>query len=88
MATENIKIFTIKVDTKTGKVAVDDLTQGFVKQETAVKSLNNEITNLNNNIEQNAKGLNNQIDKTGLAGAAVVEIGRTISVDRDWETNP
>lgn len=72
MATENIKVFTIRVDTKTGKMAVDDLTNGFVKQETAVKSLNSAI-------EENTKGLNNMIDKSGLAGAAVVEIGRTIS---------
>ena len=72
MATENIKVFTIRVDTKTGKMAVDDLTNGFVKQETAVKSLNSAI-------EKNTKGLNNMVDKSGLAGAAVVEIGRTIS---------
>lgn len=72
MATENIKVFTIRVDTKTGKMAVDDLTNGFVKQETAVKSLNSAI-------EKNTKELNSMVDKSGLAGAAVVEIGRTIS---------
>ena len=72
MATENIKVFTIRVDTKTGKMAVDDLTNGFVKQETAVKRLNEEI-------EKNTKELGKMVDKSGLAGAAVVEIGRTIS---------
>ena len=72
MATENIKVFTIRVDTKTGKMAVDDLTNGFVKQETAVKSLNSAI-------EKNNEELNSMVNKSGLAGAAVVEIGRTIS---------
>ena len=72
MATENIKVFTIRVDTKTGKMAVDDLTQGFVKQETAVRKLNNAI-------EKSSEELNSMVNKSGLAGAAVVEIGRTIS---------
>jgi len=72
MATENIKNFTIRVDNKTGKMAVDDLTQGFVKQETAVRKLNNAI-------EKSSEELNSMVNKSGLAGAAVVEIGRTIS---------
>jgi len=38
MAENNIKIYTIKVDTKTGKIAVDNLTRGFVKSETALKN--------------------------------------------------
>ena len=74
MANEtNIKVLKVEVDVQSGKVSINGLTNGFVKAETAVKSLNKEIQNTT------TKGLNPMIDKTGLAGAAVVEIGRTIS---------
>lgn len=72
MAENIIKTFTIRVDTSNGKFEVDGLTQGFVKQETALKSLNKEVQKQN-------KELGKLVDKSGLAGAAVVEIGRTIS---------
>ena len=72
MADNIIKTFTIRVDTSNGKFEVDGLTKGFVKQETALKSLNKEVQKQN-------KELGKLVDKSGLAGAAVVEIGRTIS---------
>lgn len=72
MAENIIKTFTIRVDTSNGKFEVDGLTKGFVKQEVALKSLNKEL-------KKNTDGLNKLVDKSGLAGAAVVEVGRTIS---------
>ena len=72
MAENIIKTFTIRVDTSNGKFEVDGLTKGFVKQEVALKGLNKEL-------KKNTDGLNKLVDKSGLAGAAVVEIGRTIS---------
>ena len=73
MAENNIKIYTIKVDTKTGKIAVDNLTKGFVKSETALKSLNTTLQTTTK------KGVSPLADSTGLAGAAVNELGRTVS---------
>ena len=70
---DNIVTYKVQVDVQSGKIAIDGLTKGFVKAETAVKRLNKEMQ------ETTTKGLNPMIDKTGLAGAAVVEIGRTIS---------
>ena len=73
MAENNIKIFTVKVDTTQGKIAIDGLTKGFVKSQTAINNLNKELANTTK------KGLNPLTDATGLAGAAVTELGRTIS---------
>tara|TARA_R110000796_G_scaffold153567_3_gene270135 strand:- start:122 stop:2113 length:1992 start_codon:yes stop_codon:yes gene_type:complete len=73
MAENNIKIYTIKVDTKTGKIAVDNLTKGFVKSETALRSLNTTLQTTTK------KGVSPLADSTGLAGAAVNELGRTVS---------
>lgn len=73
MATENIKVFTVKVNTETGKIAIDGLTKEFVKAETAFKKLNAEAANLTK------KSINPLSDATGLAGAAVTELGRGIT---------
>jgi hypothetical protein len=73
MAENIIKTFTIQVDTKSGKIAVDGLTKNFVKAETAFKKLNAEVQNVT------TTGLNPLTGATGLAGAAVTELGRTIS---------
>ena len=70
---DNIVTYKVQVDVQSGKIAIDGLTKGFVKAETAVKRLNKEMQ------ETTTKGLNPMIDKTGLAGATVVELGRTIS---------
>jgi len=70
---QNRLTYVVELDTKSGTVKIDGLTRGFVKAQTAVKNLNSE---LGKTIE---KGLDPTIDKTGLAGATVVELGRTIS---------
>ena len=64
--------YIIEVNTENGKIKIDGLTKGFVKAELAAKSLNKTLVQQNKNLGQG-------IDKTGLAGAAVVEMGRTIS---------
>lgn len=69
---ENIVVYTVRVNTENGKVKIDGLTKGFVSAKTAVKNLNTELLTVNDSLDKNR-------DKTGLAGAAVVEIGRTIS---------
>src|SRR6056300_433870 len=64
--------YVVEINDK-GKVKIEGLTKSFVKAETAVKKLNTELKNTTD------KGLNPMIDKTGLAGATVTELGRTIS---------
>ena len=73
MANNTIKTFTIQVNTKSGKIAVEGLTKNFVKAEVAFKKLNAEVQNVT------TTGLNPLTGATGLAGAAVTELGRTIS---------
>lgn len=72
MAESNQILYTVRVNTADGKVQIDGLTRGFVKADTAVK-------NLNKSISDNTNKLRSNIDKTGLAGATLVELGRTIS---------
>lgn len=79
MADNIIKTYTIQIDTKNGEIQVKGLTKGFVEQSKAVSALQKKIDELNESIDENASGLKNNIDKTGLAGAAAVELGRTIS---------
>lgn len=69
---ENIVAYTIQLNTENAKVKIDGLTKGFVSAKTAFKNLNTELSTVNSSLDKNR-------DKTGLAGAAVVEIGRTIS---------
>lgn len=64
--------YVIEVDTKSGKIKIDGITKGFVKAELAAKRLNQTLVDT-------SKKLKDGTDKTGLAGAAVVELGRTIS---------
>lgn len=64
--------YVIEIDTSSGKVKIDGLTKGFVEAENAAKKFNSTLA-------QTEKSLGQKIDKTGLAGAAVVELGRTIS---------
>ena len=74
MADNNKKniIFVVEVNDK-GKVKIEGLTKSFVNAETASKKLNAELQ------KTTKDGLNPMIDKTGLAGATIVELGRTIS---------
>ena len=79
MADQNKKIkYTIEVNDK-GKVKIDGLTKGFVGASNAVKALNKDLIQQGQIMTQNTKTNQNMIDKTGLAGATIVELGRTIS---------
>ena len=69
---KNKLTYVIEINDK-GKVKIDGLTRSFVKAETAFKKLGNEIKNTTED------GLNPLINKTGLAGATLVELGRTVS---------
>ena len=74
MASNNvIKTFTVKINTETGKVAVEGLTKKFVQAETAFKKLNQQAQQVTK------KGISPLADATGLAGAAVTELGRGIT---------
>ena len=72
MAETNIKVLKIEVDTGTGVLKVNGVTKSIQQATAATK----EFVNSSNQL---GKALDKQRDKTGLAGAAVVEIGRTIS---------
>lgn len=64
--------YVVEINDK-GKVKIEGLTKSFVKAETAFKKLGGEMK------KTTEEGLNPMIDKTGLAGATLVELGRTIS---------
>ena len=79
MADQNKKIkYTVEVNDK-GKVKIDNLTKGFVNASTAVKNLNKDLIQQGQIMKQNNRTNQDMIDKTGLAGATLVELGRTIS---------
>jgi hypothetical protein len=73
MAETNIKILKIEVDTGTGALKVNGVTKSIKEATAATKEFAAQSKNTVKN------GLNPMIDKTGLAGATVVELGRTIS---------
>lgn len=79
MADKSKKIlYTVEINDK-GKIKIDNLTKGFVNASNAVKNLNKDLIQQGQIMQQNAKTNQNMIDKTGLAGATLVELGRTIS---------
>lgn len=79
MADKSKKIlYTVEINDK-GKIKIDNLTKGFVNASNAVKNLNKDLMQQGQVMRQNAKTNQNMIDKTGLAGATLVEFGRTIS---------
>ena len=71
-------IYTVEVNDK-GKIKIDNLTKGFVSASTAVKNLNKDLIQQGQIMQENNRVNQNMIDKTGLAGATLVELGRTIS---------
>lgn len=73
MADNTIKIFTIKVDTQSGELKINGVTKSFKEAEIALKDLNQQ------SIKTTKSGLNPLTGATGLAGAAVTELGRTVS---------
>lgn len=79
MADKSKKIlYTVEINDK-GKIKIDNLTKGFVNASNAVKNLNKDLMQQGQIMKQNTRTNQNMIDKTGLAGATLVELGRTIS---------
>jgi hypothetical protein len=76
--TENVIKKEIQLRTQLRAATAGD-TAEYQKQSVAIIQLENELKDLTNTQELVAKSANNMRDKTGLAGAAAVEIGRTIS---------
>ena len=77
-STKNI-VYNITINDK-GKVKIDNLTKSFVNADNAVNKLSADLKKQQATMaETTTKGLNPMIDKTGLAGATIVELGRTIS---------
>lgn len=73
--TNNI-IYRIEVDTKSGKLNIDGLTQGFVQADKAVLKLQKDIAKSSKNGAKSLKGLG---DATGSATSATMELSRVIS---------
>ena len=78
MADNKRILYTIEVNDQ-GKVKIENLTKGFTNANIAVDKLNADLITQGNIMEDNAKKNQQMIDKTGLAGATLVELGRTIS---------
>ena len=70
--------YVIEVNDK-GKIKIDGLTKSFVGAGTAVKALNKDLAQQATIMANNNRVNQNMIDKTGLAGATLVELGRTVS---------
>jgi len=72
MAENIIKVFKVQVDTSTGELKINGITS-------TIKQAQNEFNKFDKIAQKASKSNETFIDKSGLAGAAVVEIGRTIS---------
>lgn len=69
----NRLVYTIELNTKSGQISTEKLKK-------QLKGLDVEITKFKQSAQAATKdGLNPMIDKTGLAGATLVELGRTVS---------
>lgn len=77
MADNTIR-FTFVIDDK-GKVKVDQLGQSFKNLDQAIDASNKKLKQQATQLGVNTKEKDNMINKTGLAGAALVELSRTIS---------
>jgi len=78
MANNKVLTYTIEVNDK-GKVKIEGLQKSFTNLNTSVKALNADLIKHGEAISDVGKKNQNMIDKTGLAGATVQELGRTIS---------
>ncbi len=78
MADNKRIVYTIEVNDK-GKMKIENLTKGFTNANIAVNKLNADLLTQGEIMENNSKKNQNMIDKTGLAGATLVELSRTIS---------
>ena len=74
-STNNIN-YSVKVDTKTGKMNIDGLTSGFVKADKAVLKLQNDLAKGANTGGKSLKGLG---DASGSATSSVMELSRVVS---------
>jgi DNA repair exonuclease SbcCD ATPase subunit len=75
----NRLVYEIEVNEK-GKAKVKNLTKGFIELDNALNRVTADVKKQQAAMVQTTtKGLNPMIDKTGLAGATVTELGRTIS---------
>lgn len=74
-----IKSFTIKVNTKNGKVQIDGLTKSFQDAEKALGGLNKEVNTLISGANGKGGGLQDVSKISGSAAASVTEMGRVIS---------
>jgi len=80
MANKTNKLtYVVEINDK-GKIKIDNLTKSFVNADNAVNKLTADLKKQQTAMGGVTKdGLNPMIDKTGLAGATLVELGRTIS---------
>lgn len=79
MADQNKKIqYTIEINDK-GKVKIDGLTKGFVKMDNAVKKVNLDLEAQATAANKASTAQKSMIATSGLAGATLTELGRTIS---------
>jgi hypothetical protein len=69
----------IKVIDGDVKMKIDGLTKGFVKLESGMKKLKNASLDTGDALETMGKKNLDMMNKSGLAGATLVELGRTIS---------
>jgi len=70
--------FTFQIN-DAGKAKVKGLTQDFVSLDTAINKVNVDLKRQAAEMNNTGKSTNNMVDKTGLAGATLVELSRTIS---------
>jgi len=71
-------VYNVEINDK-GKVRVEGLTQGFVKMDNAVKKLNLDLEKTAVATSKATAAQGNMIATSGLAGATLTEVGRTIS---------
>lgn len=62
-----------------GRVKVDGLTQSFTRLDNEINKVSNDLKRQSGELKKTNKNLGQNIDKTGLAGATLVELSRTIS---------
>jgi len=62
-----------------GKAKVQGLTKDFVSLDNAINKVNADLKRQAAEMNKTGKSTNNMVDKTGLAGATLVELSRTIS---------
>ncbi len=62
-----------------GKAKVQGLTKDFVSLDNAINKVNTDLKRQASEMNKTGKSTKNMVDKTGLAGATLVELSRTIS---------